>query len=309
MTNPLLRFAIGTAALAIATLKAAAAPGPVALHWLGDSPAALQSGVSWGVPWPKASVDKAQRFVLKAPDGTLLPLQTWPLAYWPDGSVKWSGFATVVPANLSGDFTLAAAEGPAGGPTAGVRVSDTPEAVEIDTGALQCRILKKGSSLIDTLTVSGRVVARQGRLVSLLQKGSANDVDASLPVERFAGDIDRVTVEQSGPHRAVVKVEGRHRSESGDRVWLPFTVRLYFYAGALPIRVVHTFLFDGDHQTDFLRGLGLTFAVPMREEVQNRHVRLSGDGAGISPSASGARMTNGSSTRQSVASVTWVTRE
>ena len=45
--------------------------------------------------------------------------------------------------------------------------------------------------------------------------------------------------------------------------------------------MVHTFVFDGDEQKDFIRGLGLVFAVPMREQVHNRHVRFSGEDDGL----------------------------
>jgi hypothetical protein len=88
-------------------------------------------------------------------------------------------------------------------------------------------------------------------------------------------------VEQTGPVRATVKIEGVHKANSGTREWLPFTVRLYFYAGIEPVRLVHTIVFDGDDQKDFIRGLGLEFAVPMREQVHNRHVRFSGEGDGL----------------------------
>ena len=54
--------------------------------------------------------------------------------------------------------------------------------------------------------------------------------------------------------------EGAHKSETGAREWLPFVVRLYFYAGTEAVRVVHTIVFDGDDQKDFIRGLGLAFA-------------------------------------------------
>ena len=58
-------------------------------------------------------------------------------------------------------------------------------------------------------------------------------------------------------------------------------MRLYFYAGQEPVRLVHTIVFDGDQEKDFIRGLGLAFAVPMREQVHNRHVRFSGEGDGL----------------------------
>ena len=62
---------------------------------------------------------------------------------------------------------------------------------------------------------------------------------------------------------------------------MPFTVRFYFTAGLGSIRMVHSFVFDGDASKDFIRGLGLTFTVPFREERQNRHVRFAADGDGI----------------------------
>ena len=40
-------------------------------------------------------------------------------------------------------------------------------------------------------------------------------------------------------------------------------------------------VFDGDQEKDFIRGLGLVFTVPMREQVHNRHVRFSGEAEGV----------------------------
>ena len=54
---------------------------------------------------------------------------------------------------------------------------------------------------------------------------------------------------------------------AGPREWLPFTVRLYFYAGADSIRMVHTIIFDGDDQKDFIRGLGVVFDVAISPVV------------------------------------------
>ena len=79
--------------------------------------------------------------------------------------------------------------------------------------------------------------------------------------------------------RATVKIDGVHKNDA--REWLPFSVRLYFYAGAQPVRLVHTIVFDGDHEKDFIKGLGVAFTIPMREQVHNRHVRFSGEGDGL----------------------------
>ncbi len=87
-------------------------------------------------------------------------------------------------------------------------------------------------------------------------------------------------MEQSGPVRAVIKIDGKHSTPSG-REWLPFSVRLYFHAGSEGIRMTHTFVFDGDEHTDFISALGVRFDVPMRDELYNRHIRFSGQNGGL----------------------------
>jgi hypothetical protein len=251
----------------------------VSLAWLDRAAPAIAQGVSFGVPWPRGAVHGSQAFALSSGDGVALPLQSWPLAYWPDGSVKWTGFATVAGPQTAGTLTLSAGAGLPSG--SAVRVRATDAAIEVDTGALQCRIPKSGDDLIETLAVGSRVVARHARLICILQDGPDGGPADSPARTRFVGRVEKVTVEQDGPVRAAIKIEGRHRAESGGRVWLPFVVRLYFYAGQDSVRVVHTIVYDGDQDRDFVRGLGLSVRVPLREEVQNRHVRFSGEGSGI----------------------------
>lgn len=253
---------------------------PVTINWLDKTPPPTTAPVSWGVPWPRGVVKKDQVFTLKTADGTGLPLQTWPMAYWPDGTLKWSGFATYAGPAAAGGLTLAPARtAVVTGPT--VKLSQSANAIDIDTGALQCRIPTSGEFLIDTLTIGGKVVARQGRLEGIVQQGPDDDTAQPPARENFVSDITSVVVEQSGPVRAVVKISGMHKYADGSRRWLPFYVRLYFYAGQTAVKMVHSFVFDGDEQKDFIRGLAVVFSVPMREEIQNRHIRFGGEGSGL----------------------------
>jgi hypothetical protein len=249
----------------------------VALGWLGGSAPATATGVSWGVPWPRGAVRPGQAFTLIGSSGQALPLQNWAIAYWPDGSIKWMGFATVA---ASAALTLSPSQtaGTVGSP---LRVAESSARIDIDTGRLQCRIPRQGSFLIDSMTMEGRLVARQARLVCTVEDRSGLETNRTIRLEDFKSRIRKVTVEQTGPVRAVVKIEGVHGSETGTREWLPFVVRLYFYALQEEVRLVHTIVFDGDEQKDFIRGLGLAFAVPLREQVHNRQVRFSGEGEGL----------------------------
>jgi len=277
--STLIRFLIAAVAPA---LFLPLARGDVAVNWLGQKAPALTGGVSFGVPFARGAVPKNQSFSLTTADGKNLPVQTWPLAYWPDGSLKWEGVATVAGPDNPGIFTVKP------GPSAGmegqpvVRVTSSDTTYAIDTGRIVVRIPKWGTTLIDSISMAGREVARKGELVCILQNGpDAEAADTPAPRERFGSKVLNVTMEQSGPVRAVVKIEGVHRGLKSNREWLPFTVRLYFYAGQESIRMVHTIIYDGDQEKDFIRGLGVVFAVPMREEIQNRHVRFSGENDGL----------------------------
>jgi hypothetical protein len=257
---------------------AAGQNGEVLVHWLGGTPPPAATGTSWGVPWPRGLYRKDQTFIMTASDGKPMPLQTWPLAYWPDGTLKWSGFACVAEAGLAGPFRLVPGSPVANPGTAAVRVEETGDAVAIDTGKLECRIPRQGAALIDSMTVDGRIVARQGRLVCALEERFEPE---AFRLRHFVSQIRKVTVEQTGPVRAVVRIDGVHKAEDGPREWLPFTVRLYFYAGETAVRMVHSVVFDGDQEKDFIRGLGVAFTVPLREQIHNRHVRFSGEDSGL----------------------------
>jgi|GEM_PF-72789 len=62
---------------------------------------------------------------------------------------------------------------------------------------------------------------------------------------------------------------------------LPFVVRLYFFANSEQIKMVHTFVFDGDAERDFINSLGIRFDVPMREQTHNRHVSFACEDGGV----------------------------
>src|SRR5262245_62189716 len=44
-------------------------------------------------------------YTLSLHDALPISVQTWPLAYWPDGTLKWTGVATAVPAGRSEEHT------------------------------------------------------------------------------------------------------------------------------------------------------------------------------------------------------------
>ena len=269
--------------IAPATSAPAAGEGAVELRWLdGDAPQAF-GGSTCGVAWPRGAIKKDQPLQLKSADGESVPVQTWPLAHWPDGSVKWTAHALAAAAgDSSPPKTFVLTPGTPAAPDKPITLRETDDAIEIDTGVLRCQLARAGDTLIRSIAREGREVLRGGRLVCLRQ--DQPELTAAMPVQlqEFTSAIERAVVEHSGPIRVVVRFDGKHRSGSGgERAWLPFTLRLYFYAGGESVRVMHTFVFDGDEKNDFIRGLGMRFDVPMRDLLHDRHVRFAGESAGL----------------------------
>ncbi|MGV9379893.1 exo-rhamnogalacturonan lyase family protein [Nonomuraea sp. NPDC003707] len=247
-----------------------------ALRWL-DRPG--EQGVTWGVPWPRGAVERDAPFALADPEGREVPVQSWVTATWPDGSVKWSAHAIGArPAELS--YRIEAGREPAAAATP-VTVARRDGVLTVSTGVVTWTIEESGGTLARSISRGSREIARDVRLVSLRQSEPTPDDGGAVARSRATGQVETVTVEQDGPVRAVVRLEGRH----GD--WLPFTVRLYFHAGAEQVRIMHTFVWDGDPERDFLAGLGLSADVVMRDEPHDRHVRLAGSGGFLTEAVRG----------------------
>jgi hypothetical protein len=122
----------------------------VNLDWLTGKPPATESAVSWGVPWPRGAIQQSTQFVLTAKSGKALPLQSWTTAYWPDGSIKWTGFATVAPAEAV-PLRLSPSSGSSPSIQPALRVTESTESVQIQTQALECILPRTGAAFISAI--------------------------------------------------------------------------------------------------------------------------------------------------------------
>lgn len=259
--------------------------GETALHWLDGAPASF-GGATWGVPWPQGRVPKDAAFELRtAGKGRVTAVQSWPLAYWPDGTLKWSAHA--LPPDARGGkpepgytlHPLIGAEASAVAASGVLLAKDGAGGIDIDTGVLQCALPRSGSVLVTAMKRSGKALLRDGRLV-LLVDDAIDDESAGARRRSYDSAIDKVALEQNGPLRAVVRVEGSHRHADGAKL-VPFVVRLYFYKNSDTVRLVHTLVYDADPAKAYIRGVGLRFGVPLASPLHDRHVRFVGDNGGV----------------------------
>jgi len=247
------------------------------LRWLEGEAPKVNAGVTWGQAWKQGSLNKEQSLKLVTAKGESIALQSWPTAYWPDGSVKWTAHATPSALGLEPGFKVEI--GKPLGLKQKARVKSKKKCFEVDTGSAQFEVPKSGAYLVSKMSRNKQVIGENAHLVALTQ--STVDIeDAPFQIRTYQSNIKAVVVEQDGPVRITIRVEGVHTDDSGHS-WLPFTLRLYFYAGSESIKITHSFIYDGDDQKDFIRGLGLRFNVVQRDETYDRHIRFAGEGDGL----------------------------
>ena len=273
---------------------------PARLHWIGKTPQG-DKPVSFGVPFSKGEMRPTDAFSLTTDKGKVLAADFWPTAYWPDGSVKWGGFAAVVPGGTENvTFEKKAKKNKKGSVDAStsavtptLAISETDQQICISAADFKAYISKAvgGANIIDSLVLGGKRVAGAARLVCTKQNKPYTEDVGELTFNRFMSQVEKVEVERAGNVRAVVKIEGRYSLTSGpsprergvdtNEGFLPFTIRLYFFAGTEQVRMVHTFIYGGDEHRDFIRSLGVRFEVPMREQAYNRHVAFATQDGGV----------------------------
>lgn len=249
---------------------------PARLHWIGKTPVA-DKPVSFGIPFRKGEMKVKDAFVLTTDKGEVIPADFWPTAYWPDGSVKWGGFAAVVPGGTENvTFTPAPKKkGEYASAESALSVSETASQILITSGDFAAYIPKGGDALIDSLVLGGTRVAGRGQLVCTMQDQPYVEGVSDIHFTNYTSHIDKVEVERAGNVRAVVKIEGKYQGSGA------FVVRLYFYAGSEQVRLLHTYIYTGDQHHDFIRSLGVRFEVPMREQAYNRHIAFGTHDGGV----------------------------
>ena len=234
--------------------------------------------VTFGAPWARGALKKGEGLAMIASDGAPVAAQTKNTAYWPDGSVKWTAHSAVLESERNYTISKVVAEQPREGRviTAAQREDD---AITVESALLECRI-ERGAKLIASL----RRAARQpleADLVALIETVEEHERCKVSTVRQFHGETRGVTLEESGPVRVVVKLEGAHLSggSAGSTTCevFPFCVRLYFYAGSDEVKIVHSFMVNIDENEEFLKGIAIQFKFAASGEQFNRHVGFTGE--------------------------------
>lgn len=257
--------------------------------------------VAGGIPLPRGEVDQAMGFrvFLK---GNELPVQWRPLAFWPDGSVKWAELvfplnpaATAGPGMGDGDafdvevtlrdgssLPLSVMYGfdvrPADVLHAVTTIKEDAE-VRVQNGPLEM-VLREGVQWLGKLQRNGRDIlhatAGEQAFVDYLHLAHEHvnapyrPLDTHAQGEVLSGPlrITDVRVEESGPIRAVVRLAGETDGDEPVRI----TLRLECYAGSEWIRIWKSVDFlDADIRERMVSRMGLS--LPLRLDPSDLRMR------------------------------------
>ena len=227
-------------------------------------------------------------FVLQNENKESIPVQSRITAWWPDGSIKW--VAHTADASKMGQEAALTAQIKSG------EVSEeTAELVSmiirrddnwlyIDNGVLSLKVptgKNKADTLAEDIFLNGKLrVKKASPVLYLEEQGNENstnfDLDGQTKVTRaYKAAITAVTIEEDGPLALTIKAEGSYQHQNQNK--MKFCIRMYINKDSSDIRFVHTFFFDGDEQTDFLKGLGIRFDTVLEGRPYEHHIRFAGE--------------------------------
>lgn len=263
--------------------------------------------VSGGVPLPRGQMEAKEHAVVMSETGGH-PTQARPLAWWPDGTVKWlhvvfpldpapanlhnvdvgtssgkTGFDVTMRDGSKASFTLhyGARLRPVHGETR-VQTAKRGGRVRVDTGPLRMD-LATGERWIEQAWLNGEPLLGEGAetplaMVDFLRVDEPYVARTRHPqgeLDAGAVTVDRLEVEESGPLRAVLRLEGTARSAEPTTIIL----RLHFYAGQAGVRLFHTAEFtQSDPRKRFPMRMGLN--LPLR--LESARVTAGGEAGPVS---------------------------
>ena len=203
--------------------------------------AARQWPVTTGIPFPRATLASEDHVRLMLGNEEV-PAQVQLTARWPDGSVKWIlvTFLAGLPPESRLEYQLQYGREVrrADAPT-GLAVAKDGKGVAIDTGEFRLRIDR-----------SGRIAEAMRGSQPLLLDGKACETlatDAAGKVFAAAADKAELTIEESGPIRAVVKTVSDLVADGGASI-ARVEKRVEAYRGLPWLRIHHTLVVTGEER-------------------------------------------------------------
>lgn len=208
-------------------------------------------GVRSGVPVPRhAGLLSTSDLRLLDQNGAPVPARFSVLGRWGAGPadttapLRWVlvDFATDVAASATNRFTLT--QGGPGPALPALNIVETTTNITVTTGPARFAVSKTRGSLLEAawLDLNGDTTFSAGEQIISPANDTGSFVVATNTEFRANNTAPlSVLVDDNGPGRATVRIEGFHR-DSGTNQFLRYVTRLTFFAGQSYVHVHHTFI-------------------------------------------------------------------
>ncbi|MBT3267896.1 fibronectin type III domain-containing protein [Candidatus Poribacteria bacterium] len=239
------------------------------------TPSYPSAPVTHGVPFPEGVLGASDHLRLCDPAGAEVTLQASTLGRWLDGSAKWAllDFHADTAAGQSAPYTLEyGADVRRGADESPLTVDESDDTLTIDAGPLTVVVDRSHFAPFSEIRVAGRALITGSRLV-------VTDVDGAVFTSTRVA-VTTVEVEDRGPVRCAVRIEGRHADEHGVELFTSIC-RLHVYAGQPYVRLDHTFVCDASSET-FIDIASMTLEIDTPEsDTDGMHVFQTHDDARV----------------------------
>lgn len=252
---------------------------------IGDTHLKKPIPVRSGVPLARGKLHSAEnaRLLIK---GEEVDLQTRPIAFWPDKSIKWLLLDFMAKAGDEAilEFGNRVKRKPV---RKGIKTRQDTESITVDTGIIKFSVRKDGTAFIDELALdkNGNGSYEKGETVIQAPKPGEQRyfldyIHRPLDTEyqplgnympgavlgKSTVQITELKLEEKGPLHCVILVRGKHKipklaARIADQIKYDgqsdFTVRIHAYKQSGVIKAELHFVFDGVGDDDFINAWGV----------------------------------------------------
>ena len=225
----------------------------IRIHVRGAAgPAPLGAPVETGVPFGRGKLGDIAKWAVYSAEGKAVLSQMRSGMNWPDGSVRWLSVVFEAEAG-PGEYLLREGEGVSGPEM--VREEDGQ--VVMGSGEVEVRLARQGGGWMEAMSAPGG----DGRMERVV-KGGSDLVLTRYDGRRFRASLegeDRVVeIEERGPVRASVRVEGKCRAEDGEGLF-DYIARWRVYRGRGEAYLSLTWINATENPSEQVRDIRLRF--------------------------------------------------
>lgn len=234
--------------------------------------------ITLGVPFSQGSLNSIEHLGIQHPSGEDIDAQFSIMSKWRDGSIRWAkcDFQASVAANAQAKYRLITNSSHS--TATDLSVEENGSEITVITGPLRFSISKTKYNLINQAFLDVNGNGNFEAAEEIISKTNSEGWVATQNGQDFLSSQtppSRIIIEEQGPMKVVLKVEGRHYDTQGN-YFLKYETRIYAFAGKPYIKVRHSYA-NGTSVGSLGDSGSADFGVSVEEYRLGMDLNLSGD--------------------------------